>query len=179
MKQAIRSTIDLTDLENEIAKEFHHAIYDLLLLDDVQMLRQWTQHLQTTRFQHSINVAYYSFLIARKFNLDAKSCARAGMLHDFYFYDWKQKETRPSSQRHSALHPKLALENAKKYCDVNMIMEDAILHHMWPMTLHPPKTKEGWIIQGVDKYCAILEILSQCSKKIKYSTALFYLCFTL
>lgn len=44
----------------------------------------------TSRFQHSLNVSYYSFIICRKFGLDAYSAARAGLLHDLYYYDWKQ-----------------------------------------------------------------------------------------
>lgn len=169
MKKAIFSKIDLTDASHEISKEFNKCIIDLIYIDDIQNLRNWTQHCQTTRYQHSINVAYYSFLMAKKLGLDAYSCARAGLLHDLYFYDWKQKESRPCKQRHSSLHPQLALENAKKHCDVNLIMEDAILHHMWPMTLRPPKTKEGWLIQAVDKYCAVLEIVLQGSRRVRYS----------
>ena len=54
------------------------------------------------------------FLLARKFHLDAYSTARAGLLHDLYFYDWREKDTRPMEGRHCSIHPQIALENAKK-----------------------------------------------------------------
>ena len=71
--------------------------------------------------------------------------------------------------RHCAVHPQIALENARKATSVNAIIEDAIVHHMWPMTLHCPKTKEGWVLQAVDKYCAMSEILLQGGRKVRYS----------
>lgn len=144
---------------------FFTCIADLLELDDVKLLHQYQQHLQTTRFQHSLNVSYYSYLIANKLNLDACSIARAGLLHDLFLYDWKNKE-QPIEGRHSYVHPRVALENAKKHIEVNSIIEDAIIHHMWPMTIAMPKTKEGWILQAVDKYCALLEMGFQIYNRI-------------
>lgn len=94
-----------------------------------------------------------------------------GLLHDLYHYDWRNldKEERPIEGRHCAVHPQIALENARKATSVNTIIEDAIVHHMWPMTLHCPKTKEGWVLQAVDKYCAISEILLQGGRRVRYS----------
>ena len=167
MKKAIFSRIDLKNADSLIAKEFISCIHDLIDKEDVQNLKDYTQHFQTTRFQHSLNVSYYAFLAAKKLHLDAYSTARAGLLHDLYFYDWRN-EDRPEG-RHCSLHPQLALLNARKNCEVNHIMEDAIVHHMWPMTLEMPKTKEGWLIQAVDKYCAVSEILLQSGRKVRYS----------
>lgn len=163
MLKAIGSRKYVTDTNCSITLEFFSYIQDLLDVEDVQNLKQYYQHLNTSRFQHSLNVSYYSFLIAKKFKLDTKSIARAGLLHDLFLYDWKNKE-QPMEGRHSFVHPRVALETAKKHIDVNPVMEDAIVHHMWPMTLETPKTKEGWIVQGVDKYCAILEMGTQAIK---------------
>lgn len=172
MQKAIFSRINLVEDADSIhAKTYLEYTQDLLACEDVQELKNWSQHLHTSRFQHSLNVSYYSFLIAKRFGLDARSIARAGLLHDLYFYDWRVKENRPKKERHCSLHPQLALENAKKNCEVNAVMEDAILHHMWPMTIRMPKTKEGWILQAVDKYCALSEILLQGSRKLRYSKA--------
>lgn len=173
MQKAIFSRVDLASADSYLANEYLDCIRDLIEVDDVQELKAYTQHMHTTRFQHSLNVSYYTFLLARKFHLDAYSAARAGLLHDLYFYDWRdlEKEDRPIEGRHCAVHPKIALENARKTTKVNAIIEDAIVHHMWPMTLHCPKTKEGWILQAVDKYCAISEILLQGGRKVRYSKA--------
>lgn len=171
MQKAIFSKTDLAQADSYLANEYLKCIKDLITIDDVQELKEYTQHMNTTRFQHSVNVSYYTFLLARKFHLDYYSAARAGLLHDLYFYDWRnlEKNDRPIEGRHCAVHPKIALENARKATKVNAIIEDAILHHMWPMTIHMPKTKEGWILQAVDKYCAFSEILLQGSRKVRYS----------
>lgn len=171
MQKAIFSKTDLTNTDCSLAKEYINCISDLLHIDDVQKLKNYSQHMNTTRFQHSVNVSYYTFLIARKLHLDAHSAARAGLLHDFYFYDWRdvEKSNRPIEGRHCKVHPQIALENARKATSVNFIIEDAILHHMWPMTIRMPKTKEGWLLQAVDKYCAVSEILLQGSHKLRYS----------
>lgn len=171
MQKAIFSRIDLTNDTCLLAKEFITCIKDLIQVEDVQELKSFSQHMDTSRFQHSLNVSYYSFLLAQKLHLDAYSVARAGLLHDLYFYDWREKENRPMAGRHCAIHPQIALENARKACAMNPIIEDAIVHHMWPMTLSMPKTKEGWLLQAVDKYCAVSEILLQGSRKVRYSRA--------
>ena len=145
MQKAIFSRIDLNNADNDLAQEYLSCIRDLLHLHDVQDLKAFTQHMNTSRFQHSLNVSYYTFLIARRFHLDSCSAARAGLLHDLYHYDWRNldKEERPIEGRHCAVHPQIALENARKATFVNTIIEDAIVHHMWPMTLRCPKTKEA------------------------------------
>lgn len=174
MEKAIFSKVDLNNVNSYLANEYLDCVKDLIEIDDVHKLKDFSQHLKTSRFQHSLNVSYYSFLLARKFHLDAYSTARAGLLHDLYFYDWREKDTRPMEGRHCSIHPQIALENAKKATQINPVMEDCIVHHMWPMTLHCPKTKEGWIVQAVDKYCAISEMMLQSGRRIKTSQVAFY-----
>lgn len=169
MQRAIFSKKDLMNASDDLAKDYINCIDDLLSIQHVKDLSAYSQHLNTDRLQHSLNVSYYSYLIAKKLGLDERSIARAGILHDLYFYDWRTKDNRPIDGRHCAVHPQVALENARNVCDVNYIIEDAIVHHMWPMTIHMPKTKEGWILQAVDKYCALSEIALQGSRKLKYS----------
>lgn len=174
MEKAIFSRVDLDNENCILANEYLDCIKDLIDIEDVQGLKEFSQHLKTSRFQHSLNVSYYSFLLARRFHLDAYSIARAGLLHDLYFYDWREKETRPMEGRHCSIHPQIALDNAKKACSINPVMEDCIVHHMWPMTIHCPKTKEGWVVQAVDKYCAVSEMLLQSGRKLKASHVSFY-----
>ena len=40
----------------------------------------------------------------------------------------------------------------------NSTIDDAILHHMWPLKTTRPNTSVGWIIQAIDKFCAITEM---------------------
>lgn len=173
MQKAIFSRFTFNDEDNAIVQEYLNCVSDLLEIDTVQQLKNCYQHFNTTRFQHSINVSYYSFLLCRKFKLDYVSAARAGLLHDLYLYDWKKKE-QPYEGRHSCVHPMVALETAKELCEVNGIMEDAILHHMWPMSIHMPKHREGWALQFVDKYCALTEMMLQSGRALKPSNLVAY-----
>lgn len=59
MQKAIFSRIDLNNADNDLAEEYLGCISDLLHLDGVQDLKSFTQHMNTSRFQHSLNVSYY------------------------------------------------------------------------------------------------------------------------
>ena len=176
MLKALFSKIDLSKQDHPLAKSYYSSIKDIIELEEFYELKDYYQHFSYTRFNHCVNVSYYCYLICKKLGWNANSVARAGLVHDFYLYNWKDEQ--PIQGRHCNVHPKVALEMAKKYMEVDYVMEDAILNHMWPMSFHMPKTKEAWILQGVDKYCALCEILYQSSKKARFSalaTTLFLL----
>ena len=105
MEKAILSRINLQRQDTHIAQEYFDTISDLIDTQEVQALKKCSQHMATSRFQHSLNVSYYSFIICRKFGLDAYSAARAGLLHDLYYYDWKTDEDRPLEGNHAMIHP--------------------------------------------------------------------------
>ena len=114
-----------------------------------------SHHSNITRLEHSLHVSYYSYLACRRLGLDYRSAARGGLLHDFYFYD--SHVTKPEKGYHCLCHPKIALENATKYFDLNDMEKDIIVKHMWPVTMTPPKYKESLLVTFIDKYCASLE----------------------
>lgn len=176
--KAIFSRVDLNKSEKAkqlaLAYEFYDCIKDLLDESDVKELNIYSQHFNTTRLQHSINVSYYTFLWCKRFHLSYREAARAGLLHDLYLYDWKKKE-QPMEGRHSVIHPQVALETAKKLADLTPMMEDAIVKHMWPMSFHMPKYKESWILTFADKYCAFSEFLLQSAKALKPSQLSMYM----
>ena len=119
--------------------------------------RNFIQHGTTTLFQHCRNVALMSLKIARVFHVkvDAKSLVRGALLHDYYLYDWHDKKARP--HLHGYVHPALALRNAEEIYTLNPIEIDIIKHHMFPLTICPPKTKEGIIVSIADKLCSTYE----------------------
>lgn len=166
MQKAIFSRIDLQTADRKIAQEFLNCVGDILEIDDVKQLKSFYQHFKTTRFQHCVNVAYYTFIICRHFNMDYVSATRAALVHDLYLYDWRNDE-QPIAGRHSVVHPQVALANAKSLMPVNELMEDVILHHMWPISIKMPRHKEAWVVQGVDKYCALAECSKQGFAKLK------------
>lgn len=155
MSRAIGSKVMLNSLEDMLAIEFMDCVSDIIYNKKVQKLSDFEQHCHTSRLQHSINVSYYSFLICRFLGWDYKSAARAGLLHDLFCYDWREKNF--SGASHAVWHPKVALDNARKICELNNIEKDAIVKHMWPMTPVPPKYKESYVVTFADKICASLE----------------------
>ena len=73
--------------------EYVALIEDLLEFEEVKKLNDYTQHHFTTRLDHSISVSYISYCIAKKHGLDVRATARAGLLHDLFYYDWRKSHT--------------------------------------------------------------------------------------
>ncbi|MCI7677031.1 MAG: HD domain-containing protein [Streptococcus orisratti] len=135
-------------------QEFMKYVGHLIDHPRFQRLDGIIQHQHSTRMEHSINVAYTSFRIARKLGWDSKSTARGGLLHDFFYYDWRVTKF---NKGHAWVHPRIAVRNARKLIDLNKKEEDIILKHMWGATIAPPRYKEGYIVTMVDKYWAVRE----------------------
>ncbi len=148
---------------------YQYYVSDLIENDVVLSMKNYIQHGTTTTFDHCLSVSYYSYKIAKKFNLDARSVARAGLLHDLFLYDWhKVMEKKPLFQKHGFTHPKAALDNAVKYFNLNDIEKDIIEKHMWPLTLRKvPKYRESIIVTMVDKYCSTRETFAPLVEKIR------------
>jgi uncharacterized protein len=104
-----------------------------------------------TRFQHCLNVSYYSFLTCRKLGFNAEQAARAGMLHDLYASSPK------CTAKHLKNHPETALENARKSFRLTKVEADVILKHMWPIRKGRPSYPESYVVMFTDKYIALAE----------------------
>ena len=153
MLKAICSSKDLTN------NSYYSCVSDIINNQQLQRLKNITHHVSTTRFQHCVNVSYYSYIVCRKFRLNARSAARAGLLHDLFFYD--RKEYNSSKEKwqdsHSKHHSLQAYSNASELTDITILEKDMIEKHMWPLTRPKPSYKETYIITIIDKYCAVLE----------------------
>ena len=160
--------IDEKTFENEI--EFNEIIKDIISNTTVQKMKDIPQHCNTNCFDHCKQVAFYCYKICKKLNLDYVSSARAGMLHDLFLYNWRDKTVHRKGL-HAFTHGKTVCENACKEFDLNEKEKDMIIKHMWPLTLSIPKSKEGVILTFVDKFCALSESLSYISSKklIRYA----------
>ena len=78
------------------------------------------------------------------------------MLHDFYLYDWHDKDD--THKWHGYHHADTALANAIRYFEVNEEIQHIIWCHMWPLNISRfPKTKEARIVCFADKCCSIVE----------------------
>lgn len=63
----------------------------------------------------------------------------------------------PARKGHWTRHPHIAAENAKQEMDLTPIEEDTIRCHMFPLTIKPPKYREGVVVSLVDKACSVYE----------------------
>ncbi|MCR5601065.1 MAG: HD domain-containing protein [Ruminococcus sp.] len=153
MLKAICSSKELTD------NSYYDCVSDLIGSEQVQELKNITHHVSTTRFQHCVNVSYYSYIVCRKFKLNARSAARAGLLHDLFFYDRKEYNASKikGQASHSKKHSMEACANAAELTHITCLERDMIEKHMWPATRPMPRYKETYIITIIDKYCAVLE----------------------
>ncbi len=149
--------------------DFYNCIKDIVETDIVKEMDNYIQHGSTTTLKHCIMVSYLSYKMARKLKLNYESVAKAALLHDFFLYDWhKNKVGTKFLEKHGFSHPKVALENAKKYFDLTEVEEDIILKHMWPLTLRQlPKYKETVIVCVADKYSSTKETVSPYIRKLK------------
>jgi uncharacterized protein len=145
---------------------FMSCIADLYKTPQVQSLNEFEQHLEINRLQHITSVSYLSFRMCRKLDLDWRTAARGGILHDLYYYDWRENDW--SHRPHGYLHPLFALKNARELCGpLDKKTENIIIRHMWPLTPVPPLFKEAFIVSIADKYCATKELYISLSKSYR------------
>ncbi|GDZ84116.1 hydrolase [Leuconostoc citreum] len=138
-------------------QDYLNIVDDLLQHDEVQQLAQYTQHHFSNRLRHSISVSYQSYTIAKKIGADAEATARAGLLHDMFYYDWRV--TRFEEGSHAYVHPRIALQNARKITHISDKEADIIVKHMFGATIALPKYRESWIVSIVDDFAAVNEYL--------------------
>lgn len=139
-------------------EEFNNIIEDIIKNEEYLKRKEYSHHGDTSVYEHSLNVAYYAFRMSKKLKLDYKSATIAGMLHDFYYKDWqKNKEKQPFFKQHGFVHAREALENSRKNFPqkMNKKVENAIVRHMFPLNIHPPKYLESWIVSISDKYVSM------------------------
>ena len=141
-------------------KAFYNIIKPYYEDKHIKTLENIPHHKSSNRLEHSLNVSYRAYKIAKKYNLNYESVAKAGLLHDMYFNrinDMKCAEDKIKLLTND--HPKAAVDNAKKYFDISKLEEDIILTHMWPISKYVPKYKESFIVGLADKICSFKDAM--------------------
>lgn len=138
------------------------CVEDLLYTDQVQSMKDIHHHPGTSCFDHSLFVSYVAFRLARRWRLDYRAAARAGLLHDLYLYDPKERTF--THDRYEGLqcfaHPKAALKNAWALCgSLTAKEENIIISHMWPLARKMPRCREAFVVNLADKACASAEVM--------------------
>lgn len=145
--------------------EFMNIVSDIMENKKFKRINECRHH-GITRYEHSLRVAYYSYLITKKLKLNYIETARGGLLHDFFITE----DLTPKKQKLSMIfHPYKSLENASNHFELTSLEKDIIINHMFPTLPHKiPKYLESWIVSFVDKTVAIYEFYTS------YSNTLFY-----
>lgn len=160
MSKLYREYIKSYKLSKENSDGFLEKFEELIATPEVQLLKEYEQHLEIDRLQHVLSVSYLAYKISKKLGKDVRSTTRAAIMHDLVYYDWREGETEGWHRPHGYKHPRYAALNARELCkDLTDKEECAIRTHMWPLTLTPPKSTEGWIVVFCDKYCATWEVI--------------------
>lgn len=164
MLKAIGSRKDLEKADSN----YYTLVSDLLNSDVVNRMKTYTQHGNTTCFQHCLNVSYYNYKICRFFSLNERAGARAGLLHDLFLYDWHNYTPEKGERLHGFTHAKTALDNVHKYFYVSDLESDIIEKHMFPLNLFSvPRYRETLVIVFTDKLCGVMEIIAYRNSVVK------------
>lgn len=151
-------------------EEYLNIVKQILENEEFIKRKNYHHHYNKSVYDHSLEVSYKSYLIARKLHLDYKSTAIGGLLHDFYYKDWQlNKEKKKFRELHGFVHASEALENAKKFFPelIDKKTSNIIVRHMFPLNITPPKYKESWIVTIVDKACS-MDVLLHPKEYPKY-----------
>lgn len=132
---------------------------EVLESDNHKNTSQHIQHGTMTVRRHTIDVARTSLLISRKLRIkcNEKDLVRGALLHDYFLYDWHDKQHASPHKLHGFNHPEIALKNAEMEYELSDREKDIIKKHMWPLTIIPPMCREAWIVTLADKYCSLRE----------------------
>lgn len=127
----------------------------------IQKMKKYIQHGNVTTYEHCLRVVKESYHLNKKYHLgaDLKILLVGALLHDFYLYDWHEKDHN-LHRLHGFHHPERAKKNAVRHFHVPEEVADIIDTHMWPLTFfHFPSSKEGWILSLADKRVSLKESL--------------------
>ncbi len=139
-------------------RSYLDCVGDLIETEEVRSMRALPHHIGNTCYEHSVFVSYLAFRLARRMGMDYVTAARAGLLHDLYLYNARDRRNYQGHQCFA--HPKAALRNARALCgELTPKEENIILSHMWPLARRMPRSREAVLITVVDKICATAEAM--------------------
>lgn len=143
--------------EDRILEDIKEILKELDEQGRMKYTQRYMQHSDISVYKHCISVAYTSVELAERFslNVNRKELIRGALLHDYFLYDWHEKDD--SHKWHGFHHAEKALYNAMEDFNLNEVEQDMIRCHMFPLNPRPPKYMEGWIICYADKVCSGIE----------------------
>jgi len=145
----------------KLYRQIQLAAPDILASKNFNSTKKHIQHGTVTVNDHCINVAKHSVILAQFLGIkyNRKELIRGALLHDYFLYDWHDKDHINPFKLHGFYHPGRALRNATAEYELTDREKDIIRKHMWPMTIIPPVYREGWIVTAADKWVSLMETL--------------------
>lgn len=148
------SNLKKKDFHNDYI-EFYKIIEPILIQAEMQKRKKYPHHINESVYAHVLRVSYDCYKIGKRLNMDYKSLAIAGILHDFYEKPWQySEEKRPFFQKHAFTHAKEAVINARRVFGRDVVtdkVESIMVTHMFPLNKRIPRSREAWLITLVDK----------------------------
>lgn len=153
--------------QRAILEEVRYNGRDILESHNYRQTREHIQHGDMTVQRHTMDVARYSLFISQKLRItcDRQALIRGALLHDYFLYDWHDKDHVNFARLHGFKHPNIALKNAEEEYQLSDREKDIIKKHMWPLTVMPPTCREAWIVTAADKYCSLMETVRLHKRK--------------
>lgn len=110
---------------------------------------------------HSLETAGYALLLVRWLgchgvDVSEEDAVRASLLHDIGMTEDDVFES--SSYKKASSHPREGARIAREEYGASEVQVEAVAHHMFPVTLAPPKSVVGWVVTAADKCCSIHEL---------------------
>jgi uncharacterized protein len=166
MRKITKKIESILNRRRPLENEYTEIVKDILYHDEFRKLRNFYHH-NSSIYEHARIVSYVSYRICKYLNLDFRSAARGGLLHDFFLYDWRKhrKSYMTKNKIHGRAHPEIALNNSMKHFKLNEVEKDIIIKHMWPLTFRPPRYQESFVVTFADKYIASKEYIDVFRKK--------------
>ncbi len=139
---------------------------DILTAPKFREQDEYIQHGNITVRQHCMSVARASLKLDSLLHArcNERALIRGALLHDYFLYDWHNHEQSPSW--HGFKHARIALQNASEDFSLNILEEEIIKKHMWPLNVSPPRCREAWIVNLADTYCSLLETIHVHKNKL-------------
>ena len=147
--------------------EYIDIVRDIINNEEFLKLKFYRHH-DNTRLDHCLKVSYNAYKLAKKFNLDYKAAARAGLLHDFFYGDLRYINVIERKYMLNA-HPYFAYYNASKIFKLNEKEKNMILSHMFPISYELPRYKESILLDIVDDLEALKEVGIYIKDRLKHN----------
>ena len=146
---------------------FNEIVQEVTSAGRYEKMKQYFSHSDVTVHAHCIKVARLAYTMAarrKKTKCDLRALVRAALLHDYYLYDWHDKNK--GFRWHGFKHHRFALENAARDYELSAKERHIIYTHMFPLTFWcVPRCREAWYVTLADKRVATEETLKKYRKR--------------